>query len=487
MPELTNVGIYIINPRLLMDLGYEFNIYLVKSKSILNTFKIMPKLKIEAYQAVGMFDLICKHFQCGETLQTLLNRHKISWYGMQEWRVKQVDRYSFQSNFDYTHWSVVSDRSLQALNIAQTNWHKISAGMKKELIDNNYVFGNTLNPDKYRMGQLSRVFTFVSFPKAVGETAIKRNEELRRFLLPAYGNIVASLYWGDEGEPAQCAIECEGPDVWQILDLVTYELHRHFGEGITTETYLLRLPLFDQITVDLPKKWPKVKGKESGEGEGELEKYLKSIPEDYSEILSLLEHYGHDISFVQETPNVVLVVLFYQQCRDYINEIKNYDTHDCKPIQEVADRALADMLFGVLKAEGSYIARGAVLIGPKLELMFRRTLSAVAFSKLRDGELVKQALKADTVKKSFFPDSLKMDDILRMISLWNQNYPGEVFATEKMLDDWSKFRPIRNIGGHALSADLARVREDAPLGFGLITKLLKIRTQLPEEFKYKLE
>jgi hypothetical protein len=179
-------------------------------------------------------------------------------------------------------------------------------------------------------------------------------------------------------------------------------------------------------------------------------------------------------------------VQFYQKCRVYIDEIKGYDSKDCLALHHFIKSALAEMLLGVLRANGKIVARGTLKIAPTLELMFRRTLASLAFSKLGKADAVQKLMRLKKIENRFL-DSLKPWEVAKKFSSWNQTYPQEHVVTQRMLDDWNLFKEVRNRGGHALSADLTFVRENAPHGFQLISKLLEIREGLPNEYKYPLE
>lgn len=485
MTEDVSKDIRILNPKLLSDLGFKYNIYLIKSKSLLDILNMIPDINIEAYQVLGSHDIICKFFENNETLHSVFSKYCIPWYNIQEWRVNDIDRYYFLSEFKYTSVDVLGTNPLSNIIEGQHNWNNISDKSIEELETNNYIFKIPYSINKLLRHERVKIFIFVELPIVSEENIHERNQTVKELLFPKYGNVVSGLYWGERLEKAQCLIECEADNFWDILEGLIPELHSNFKENISTDSFFCIKPLFDKVVIDINDQTITKLKKDIGNSDY-FDIYLEKMKNSFEEILHILhkDNYKLDTNTIGDEEKVVSTI-FYQKSNNYIQIISDYHENEFDNYKDSIKRAFSRMLYGILVGEACYITEGAIVTGPIVELMLRRTLSSIVFSEIKERKNILKALKTNTIKRSVFPDGLKAFEILNMTKSLNETYPQFALVSEDMLDEWEAFKPLRNMGGHALHTDVSKVKDCAHLGFKLISDLLKIRDRFQEKWRYK--
>lgn len=463
-----------------MKIGCKFYIYRLRSTSWHRTANALPKLGVEAYSTLGQFDFICKHFEGKDTFPTLLSRNGVQYLDLRPWRVRHIDRYCFQSNFEHAPLIAKGKKTLQNLNRAQETWKRLPDGVKQDLIDSNYILEAPFQISRYLTREIYKLFVFVSFPIATGTSVKTRSGQLRSILFPELASVVSGIYWDSEHEGPQCLLECEGADLRTLLDMVTETIHGHFQEGIHTETYFCIAPLFSTIRVDLLTSPFFSDAGLLASHPVPLEKYIGYFLPDYEKVEAIVERYEPDCYLGREhqDPTVALeCIVLYRRFREDYDTIRNYKEEQLLPLAIDAQKAMAAMLGGLFTNDTKHILDGSMILGPWIEKLLRKTLEAVAYSHLSDAKLVKDVLKVPTKRPGCF-DKLSAFEIEEKILLWNRRYPECPIVEGKLLAQWKNFRDLRNVAAHGRDAESHSAKEFAPLGFTIIAELLRKRDEL---------
>ena len=488
---------YIINPNFLTSLGFDFVFYLIQSIQRDDTENKLLKLDIETYSVLGSNDFLCKYYEKkgSYAFHNLLMQNDISFKSINPWRVKNIDRYYFSNNLEFTPWNVKGNSILMNLDKIQKSHLNISQQDKDELIGNNYVFEVPMKTDRLLEYKDYHAFIFASF-KSLGNQSYDEQlsylrKETKEILLPEFTDVIFGIYWGFDHTEFQCLIEYNGSEMHRLFKILTNKLSTMCNQNTLTETYLCISPLFKNIYIHLPTEWPQMINFADSKLEIDLKTALGISYDNYIELIELIQNFEPETySYLISIKNPIELfeyITYYNHLKKDNDVINQFLLETDGQFTQKIKRITALLMAGLVRDQISLLQQGTLLLGAEIEGYLKEHLANTAFLYCNSNkEKVKDILQLTSVKKSYFPEGLRPHEIEEKISLWNMAMPENEILNNSLLEKWGKFKIVRNAAAHKLKTEFFMVREYAPYGLEIISKLLEERFKMPNDRQFPI-